>query len=135
MKIGIIGAGQLGRMLALAGYPLGINCTFLDSDSNSPAGLVSAIHVGEMDNMDHLNSLAAEVDIVTYEFENISVEALKAINPSVQIYPQITALATAQDRLLEKQLFDLPAGREPLHATAGSCSECCRRGRGGRLRL
>ena len=63
MKIGIIGAGQLGRMLALAGYPLGINCTFLDSDSNSPAGLVSAIHVGEMDNIDHLNSLAAEVDI------------------------------------------------------------------------
>lgn len=106
MKIGIIGAGQLGRMLALAGYPLGINCTFLDSDSNSPAGLVSAIHVGEMDNIDHLNSLAAEVDIVTYEFENISVEALKAVNPSVQIYPQITALATAQDRLLEKQLFE-----------------------------
>ena len=106
MKIGIIGAGQLGRMLALAGYPLGINCTFLDSDRNSPAGLISTMHVGELDNINHLNSLAAGVDIVTYEFENISVEALKSISSNVQIYPQITALATAQDRLKEKQLFE-----------------------------
>jgi 5-(carboxyamino)imidazole ribonucleotide synthase len=106
MKIGIIGAGQLGRMLALAGYPLGINCTFLDHDQHSPGGLVSAIHVGELDNTNDLKSLAASVDVITYEFENISVEALKDISPSVPVYPQITALATAQDRLKEKQLFE-----------------------------
>ncbi|MBH98649.1 MAG: 5-(carboxyamino)imidazole ribonucleotide synthase [Rhodospirillaceae bacterium] len=105
MKIGIIGAGQLGRMLALAGYPLGISCTFLDSDKSSPGGLVSAIHVGAFDDIKKLNVLASDVEVLTYEFENIPVEALKSIDSGIPIYPQLEALTSAQDRLLEKQLF------------------------------
>ena len=106
MKVGIIGAGQLGRMLALAGYPLGIQCTFLDRHHDSPGGLVSKILVGELDDGEQLDALATEADIVTFEFENIPVEALERAGATTPVYPPATALAAAQDRLNEKRLFE-----------------------------
>ena len=106
MKVGIIGAGQLGRMLALAGYPLGISCTFLDRSASSPGGLVSDILVGELDDTAQLDALAAQVEVVTFEFENIPVTALERAGASAPVHPSVAALAAAQDRLEEKRLFE-----------------------------
>ena len=77
MKIGIIGAGQLGRMLALAGYPLAQQFRFLDTSADSPGGQVAPIITGAFDDPRSLERLAADVDLVTYEFENVPVAALQ----------------------------------------------------------
>ena len=106
MRVGIIGAGQLGQMLALAGYPLGITCTFLDRHGDAPGGLVSRMLLGELDDVRQLDALAAGVDVVTFEFENIPVAALERAGAAAPVYPPATALAAAQDRLHEKRLFE-----------------------------
>jgi len=106
MNVGIIGAGQLGRMLALAGYPIGIRCLFLDRDAASPGGQVGEIIVAELDDVEQLNRLAAAVEVITFDIENVAVGALAQIRPDVAIYPSAEALAVAQDRLEEKRLFE-----------------------------
>jgi 5-(carboxyamino)imidazole ribonucleotide synthase len=105
MKIGIIGAGQLGRMLALAGYPLALQFRFLDSSADSPGGQVGPIVTGAFDDPTSLQRLAADVDLVTYEFENVPVSALNAVSKSRTCLPPVEALRVSQDRLLEKELF------------------------------
>jgi 5-(carboxyamino)imidazole ribonucleotide synthase len=105
MKIGIIGAGQLGRMLALAGYPLALQFRFLDSSPDSPGAQVAPIITGAFDDPDSLRRLAAEVDLVTYEFENVPVSALEAVATSRPCHPPPDALRVSQDRLLEKEMF------------------------------
>lgn len=105
MKIGIIGAGQLGRMLALAGYPLGLEFRFLDRALDTPAGQVAPILVGSFDDIDKLVDLTRHVDVITFDWENVSAEGLAAISAQTRVWPPPTALATSQDRLLEKQLF------------------------------
>ena len=105
MKIGVIGAGQLGRMLALAGYPLDLQFQFLDSSADSPGGKVAPIITGAFDDPQSLQRLAADVDLVTYEFENVPVAALQQVAQSRACLPPIDALRVSQDRLLEKQLF------------------------------
>jgi 5-(carboxyamino)imidazole ribonucleotide synthase len=105
MKIGIIGAGQLGRMLALAGYPLAQQFVFLDSTADSPGGQVAPIVTGAFDDPRSLERLAAEVDLVTYEFENVPVAALEKVAATRPVWPPVEALRVSQDRLLEKQLF------------------------------
>jgi 5-(carboxyamino)imidazole ribonucleotide synthase len=105
MKIGIIGAGQLGRMLALAGYPLALRFQFLDSSADSPGGQVGPIVTGAFDDPASLARLAADVELVTYEFENVPVGALHAVAKSRTCLPPVEALRVSQDRLLEKELF------------------------------
>jgi len=105
MKIGIIGAGQLGRMLALAGYPLALRFQFLDSSADSPGGQVGPIVPGAFDDAASLERLAADVDLVTYEFENVPVGALHAAAKLRTCLPPVEALRVSQDRLLEKELF------------------------------
>ena len=105
MRIGIIGAGQLGRMLALAGYPLGLRFTFLDPSVDACGTQVGEHIVGAYDDPKKLRELAKQVDVITYEFENVPVDTLQAIAKHQQIFPPISALATSQDRLLEKNLF------------------------------
>jgi 5-(carboxyamino)imidazole ribonucleotide synthase len=105
MRIGIIGAGQLGRMLALAGYPLALGFRFLDPSADSPGGQVAPIIVGTFDDPASLRQLAESVDLVTYEFENVPVTALHAVALSRPSYPPVDALRVSQDRLLEKELF------------------------------
>ena len=105
MKVGVLGAGQLGRMLALAGYPLGIQCVFLGGGPRSPAGQVGRTLAGELQDGGPLDKLAARVDAVTFEFENVPVEALERAAAKVPVYPPATALAAAQDRLEEKRLL------------------------------
>jgi 5-(carboxyamino)imidazole ribonucleotide synthase len=106
MKIGVIGAGQLGRMLALAGYPLALQFRFLDSSADSPGGQVAPIVTGAFDDPQSLERLAAEVDLVTYEFENVPVSALQQVSQTHAVHPPVDALRVSQDRLLEKQLFE-----------------------------
>jgi len=106
MKIGVIGAGQLGRMLALAGYPLALQFRFLDSSPDSPGGQVAPIVTGAFDDPQSLERLAADVDLVTYEFENVPVAALQKVAQTHAVWPPVEALRVSQDRLLEKQLFE-----------------------------
>jgi 5-(carboxyamino)imidazole ribonucleotide synthase len=105
MRIGIIGAGQLGQMLALAGYPLAQRFLFLDSSTDSPGGQVGPMITGAFDDPASLERLAAETDLVTYEFENVPVAALAAVAKSRPCHPPVEALRVSQDRLLEKELF------------------------------
>jgi 5-(carboxyamino)imidazole ribonucleotide synthase len=106
MTIGIVGAGQLGRMLALAGYPLGLDFLFLDPSKGAPAGQVAPQLVAEFTDLESLGKLARETEVLTFDWENISVDALRALPPDTLICPPIDALAAAQDRVLEKQLFE-----------------------------
>lgn len=105
MRIGILGAGQLGRMLALAGYPLAFDFRLLDSSADSPGGQVAPLVVGAFDDPASLERLAAGVDLVTYEFENVPVTAVQAVSKARPCLPPVDALRVSQDRLLEKELF------------------------------
>ncbi|MGB5102985.1 MAG: 5-(carboxyamino)imidazole ribonucleotide synthase [Steroidobacteraceae bacterium] len=105
MKVGIIGAGQLGQMLALAGCPLALQFRFLDSNADSPGAQVAPIITGAFDDPASLRRLAAEVDLVTYEFENVPVPALQAVARTRACHPPADALRVSQDRLYEKELF------------------------------
>lgn len=104
-RVGIVGAGQLGRMMALAAYPLGVEPVFLDTDAGSPGGQVGPIHVAGLDDVEALEALAAEVDVLTFDIENVAVALLHRVARSVPVLPQPEVVAIAQDRLAEKELF------------------------------
>jgi 5-(carboxyamino)imidazole ribonucleotide synthase len=105
MKIGIIGAGQLGRMLALAGYPLGLRFVFLDQSDDAPGAQVGRIIRGAFDDVERLAELADAVDVVTFDVENVPEEAVRGIAARKPFLPPVTALGASQDRLHEKTLF------------------------------
>jgi len=98
MKIGVIGGGQLGRMLALAGTPLGMNFAFL------AAALGEHLRADYSD-QDHLRQLADEVDLVTFEFESVPAETVAFLSQFVPVYPSAEALRIARDRWFEKSMF------------------------------
>jgi 5-(carboxyamino)imidazole ribonucleotide synthase len=104
-RVGIVGAGQLGRMLALAAYPLGIHCQFLDRSALSPGGQVAPILTGELEDPACLAQLAANNQVVTFDWENIAGKALEPLERMTLVRPPRAALAAAQDRLHEKALF------------------------------
>jgi len=104
-KVGIVGAGQLGRMLALAGYPLGLRCLFLDRSPDAPGAQVAPILVGDLEDPGKLMELAERSDVVTFDWENISGAALAPLERTTSIRPPRKALEISQDRLLEKALF------------------------------
>ena len=106
MRIGIIGAGQLGQMLGIAARDLDIECRFLDPAPAPPAASVGPVISRPFDDADALATLADDCDIVTYEFENVPVEALLQIEGRVTVNPPPEALRISQDRLAEKNLFD-----------------------------
>ena len=105
MKIGIIGAGQLGQMLALSGFPFALQFRFLDLGADAPGARVAPIVVGAFDDVGALRHLAGEVDVVTYEFENVPVVALREMAATRPCFPPVDALRVSQDRVLEKELF------------------------------
>jgi 5-(carboxyamino)imidazole ribonucleotide synthase len=106
MRVGIIGAGQLGQMLGFAARRLGITCRFLDPAEQPPAAEAGEVIRRPFDDADALAELAAGCDVITYEFENVPVEALLRIASQVPVFPPPEALHNAQDRLAEKRLFD-----------------------------
>ena len=105
MIVGVLGAGQLGRMLALAGYPLGLGFRFLDPAPGSPAAQVGEQVVAAFDNHQALEHFARGVDVVTYEFENVPVATARLLARHAPVFPPPAALETAQDRLVEKSFF------------------------------
>ncbi len=109
--IGILGGGQLGYMLALAGYPLDFHFRFLDPSPQAPVGRIASRVTAEYTDFEALEKFAHGVALVTYEFENVPVEAARFLQKLVPVYPSTRALETAQDRRSEKLLFqklDIP---------------------------
>lgn len=105
MTIGILGGGQLGYMLALAGYPLGLHFRFLDPSPEAPVGRIAQRVTADYTDHAALEKFYSGLELVTYEFENVPVEAAKFLAKRVPVYPSPSALEAAQDRLAEKTLF------------------------------
>ena len=105
MIVGIVGGGQLARMLVLAGTPLGLRFVFLDPAEDACAAPLGEHLCGSFDDLALLSQLAEQADVITYEFENIPEASLRLLASRADVYPGVRALATARDRLSEKSLF------------------------------
>ncbi len=105
MKIGILGAGQLARMIALAGYPLGLDFIFLDPSIDACANKLGEHLYGDYSDPALLAELAERADVVTYEFENVPADVAKFLAEHTKVYPPAKALEVAQDRWVEKNFF------------------------------
>ncbi|HXS27306.1 MAG TPA: 5-(carboxyamino)imidazole ribonucleotide synthase [Steroidobacteraceae bacterium] len=104
MRIGVVGGGQLGRMLAIAGYPLGLEFLFLDRSRSAPAGQVAPLLEADLGDRARLLELASRSDVVTFDWENVPVESLRGL--PCPLRPSRLALAATQDRASEKRLFE-----------------------------
>ncbi len=118
-SIGIIGGGQLARMLAIAAARLGYRTVILDPQADCPAAqLANSQIVAAYDDPAAIAELAGSCAVVTYEFENVPVHAATALAGSVPVYPPAAALETSQDRLTEKRFLNaagIPtAGFQPV---------------------
>ena len=103
--VGILGGGQLARMLVLAGAPLGVNFVVVDGSPDACAGQVAPLRVADWRDTDSLARFAAEVDVVTFDFENVPAETAEWLSGRVPVYPNPAALTVAQDRVTEKTVF------------------------------
>jgi 5-(carboxyamino)imidazole ribonucleotide synthase len=103
--VGILGGGQLARMLALAAAPLGIRTLAVDGAADACAGQVSGLVVAAWDDEAALAAFARQVDVVTFDFENVPAATAERLAGLVDVFPNPRALAVAQDRLSEKTLF------------------------------
>lgn len=113
----------MGRMLALAGLPLGLQFTFLEPQPGAPVADVGRHLVGAYDDPELLQRLANESDLVTFEFESVPERAAARLAESVTVFPSPRALAVGQDRLLEKQLFEALGIETAAYAEVGSPTE------------
>jgi 5-(carboxyamino)imidazole ribonucleotide synthase len=126
MRIGIIGAGQLGRMMALAGIPLGLEFSMYDRSRDVPGAAVADLVTGDFDDLGKLARFARGVDVVTFDWENVPVSSARAIARIRPVWPPPRALEVAQDRLSEKRLFtrlDIPVAP---YAAVGSAADLAR---------
>ena len=106
-RIGIIGGGQLGRMMAMAAARLGFNVSVLDPQENAPAFQCSDEPIiAAYDDHSALEQMIETCQVVTYEFENVDVETIRNLEDQGQFFPSSLALATSQDRMIEKQFFN-----------------------------
>jgi 5-(carboxyamino)imidazole ribonucleotide synthase len=122
--LGILGGGQLGRMTAMAAARLGIRCVVWTPDADSPASQVAAeTIVAPWDDSQAVTALATKVDVVTLEFENVPLDAVRALAAHVSVRPGARCLEVAQDRLLEKSFAnDLAVATAP-YRQVGSVDE------------
>ena len=103
--VGILGGGQLARMLVLAGVPLGLRFVVLDPTADACAGQCAPLLVGGYDDQAALAEFASRIDSATFDFENVPADSARHLAAQVPVYPAPDALAMAQDRLVEKSLF------------------------------
>lgn len=106
MIVGVLGAGQLGQMLALAGRHLGCQFRFLSPDADAPAARHAEIIVADYENEAALQHFTEGLDVATYEFESIPSSSVRYVAERVPTFPPPIALETAQDRANEKQCFE-----------------------------
>ncbi|MFZ4573699.1 MAG: 5-(carboxyamino)imidazole ribonucleotide synthase [Phycisphaerales bacterium] len=105
MRIGVLGGGQLARMLAMAGAPLGLRFRCFDTTTDAPARDVCELHVGAFADPVAIDRFLRGVDVVTYEFENIPASVVESIERTRSVLPGSIALRTGQDRIAEKSFF------------------------------
>jgi 5-(carboxyamino)imidazole ribonucleotide synthase len=133
--VGILGGGQLARMMALAGAPLGLRFRVLDNVADACAGQFAPMIVGDYTDQSALAEFAAQVDVATFDFENVPAQSAQWLSERVPVFPNPRALAVAQDRLAEKTLFrelgipvpefaDIPS-RDALQAAVGQLGMPC----------
>ena len=103
--VGILGGGQLARMLALAGHPLGVRTVVLSPDATCSASQVADVIVGAYDDPAGLTALAEAADVVTFEFESVSVQSARSFVGRVPVRPGPEAFRVASDRIVEKGTF------------------------------
>ena len=103
--VGILGGGQLARMMALSGAPLGLRFLILDSVADACAAQVAPMVVGDYTDHAALAEFAGRVDVATFDFENVPAASAQWLAERIPVFPAPRALATAQDRLAEKTLF------------------------------
>ena len=103
--LGILGGGQLARMLVLAGTPLGVRFRVVDPVADACAGQVAPLLTAGWDAFDTLEPFAREIDAATFDFENVPAETAEWLTTRTRVAPNALSLATAQDRILEKTLF------------------------------
>jgi 5-(carboxyamino)imidazole ribonucleotide synthase len=103
--VGILGGGQLARMLALAGAPLGLRFLVLDTVADACAGQFAPMVVGDYTDEAALAEFASNIDVATFDFENVPAASARWLAERVPVFPTPRALAVAQDRLAEKTLF------------------------------
>lgn len=123
MNLGIVGGGQLARMLALAGYPLGLRFLILDPAPDACAGQVAELLQGAYDDRGMLAQLASRAELATFDFENVPVAAARFLEQHMPVFPPPAALETAQDRLSEKTLFQELGIPTPPFAAVDSLEE------------
>ena len=122
--IGILGGGQLGRMLALAAAELGFVCHIYAPEGDNPAFDVSGRHTAAAyEDEDALADFAKSVDVVTYEFENIPDSCLDFLNKSLPVRPSVSVLSTTQDRIDEKTMAQSLGIRVPAFAAVDSLAD------------
>ena len=133
--VGILGGGQLARMLALAGAPLGLRFLVMDTEADACAGQFAPMIVGDYTDQAALGEFASQVDVATFDFENVPAASAQWLAERVPVFPSPQALAVAQDRLAEKSLFrelGIPvpdfadiASREQLEAAVARLGTPC----------
>lgn len=105
-KIGIIGGGQLGKMIAISAKEMGVNTTILDPNPDSPAFVVCDEKIiANYDDIKACDELINTCDIITYEFENVSLNSIKYIEKFRSVFPSSKILSISQNRIFEKQFF------------------------------
>jgi len=133
--VGILGGGQLARMLALSGAPLGLRFLVMDTADDACAGQFAPLLVGDYRDERALAEFAERVDVATFDFENVPAASARWLSERVPVFPNPDALALSQDRLAEKTLFrelDIPvpdfadvATREALDAAVQRIGTPC----------
>lgn len=118
--VGILGGGQLARMLALAGAPLGLRFLVMDAAADACAGQFAPMVVGDYTDEAALAEFASRIDVATFDFENVPAESARWLSGRVPVFPSPRALAVAQDRLAEKTLFRELGIPVPAFADVGS---------------
>ena len=103
--VGILGGGQLARMLALSGAPLGLRFLVMDNSADACAGQFVPMVVGDYRDEAALAEFASRIDVATFDFENVPAESAQWLAERVPVFPSPRALGVAQDRLAEKTLF------------------------------
>ncbi|MGB8714774.1 MAG: 5-(carboxyamino)imidazole ribonucleotide synthase [Rhodanobacteraceae bacterium] len=119
-RVAILGGGQLARMLVQAGVPLGASFRVVDKSTDVCAAQVAPVQAVEWSNQDALVALADEVDVITFDYENVPAGSVEQMARHTQVHPNPRALAVAQDRMSEKALFESVGLATATHAAVST---------------